>query len=199
MTSRAILRRKRLIPDYLNASTHLIRSIQSFGYPFQNCDSRHYVSSAKHTSLDCNHVNEAENSKAQAEISGFSGFGHFVNKYHGTTVLGFRNEGSEHISLTGFWLVSQSVRSASTATAKQPEVSSDDEENEDLVAKKRKEASPEDCDQAVEGLSNAKAKAKAKRLQESQKVAESILQKTWSALLGIGPALRAVASMSRLN
>nr|CAN63817.1 hypothetical protein VITISV_010338 [Vitis vinifera] len=61
----------------------------------------------------------------------------------------------------------------------------------------RKEASPQECDQAVEGLSTAKAKAKAKQLLESQKGAKSPLQKTWAMLLGIGPALRAVASMSR--
>ncbi|XP_022733535.1 LETM1 domain-containing protein LETM2, mitochondrial-like isoform X3 [Durio zibethinus] len=93
--------------------------------------------------------------------------------------------------------MSYSVRYSSTATAKQPESSSDDEENEELVATKRKEASAEECDQAVEGLSTAKAKVKAKRLQDSQKVVKSILQRIWVTILGIGPALKAVASMSR--
>jgi len=60
----------------------------------------------------------------------------------------------------------------------------------------KKEASPEECDQAVEGLSTAKAKAKAK-LEEVQKTDQSIIQKFWAKLLGIGPALRLVASMSR--
>ncbi|KAG8481366.1 hypothetical protein CXB51_026126 [Gossypium anomalum] len=94
-------------------------------------------------------------------------------------------------------LMSYAVRHASTATARQPEPGSDDEGNEELVAKRRKEASAEECDQAVEGLSTAKAKVKAKRLQDSQKAAKSILQRVWATILGIGPALRAVASMSR--
>ena len=99
-------------------------------------------------------------------------------------------------------LMSISIRNASTASAaKQQQVGSDDEENEEsVVCKKiRKEASPspEECDQAVEGLTSAKAKAKAKKLQE-QKVANSILQTVWTTFLGIGPALKAVASMTKL-
>ncbi|KAJ7563576.1 hypothetical protein O6H91_03G115700 [Diphasiastrum complanatum] len=56
--------------------------------------------------------------------------------------------------------------------------------------------SPEDCDQAVEVLSSAKAEAKLS--QEAQKmVTEPLIRRSWNILLGIGPALRAVASMSR--
>jgi LETM1 and EF-hand domain-containing protein 1 len=99
------------------------------------------------------------------------------------------------------WL---SQSSSAAATAK-----NDEPESDDLVAKKRKEASPEECDQAVEGLTTAKAKAMAKRLQEPQKDVQSVFQRVWTvvlsvsqrvwaAFLGIGPALRAVASMSRL-
>jgi LETM1 and EF-hand domain-containing protein 1 len=74
----------------------------------------------------------------------------------------------------------------------------DDEQSEDQMQnKKKKEASPEECDQAVEGLSTAKAKAKAKQVQESLKVDQSVIQKFWARILGVGPALRAVASMSR--
>ncbi|CAN1857778.1 Mitochondrial proton/calcium exchanger protein [Linum perenne] len=94
-------------------------------------------------------------------------------------------------------LMSTSPGNVSTATAKQPESGVDDEGNEESMAKKRKEVSPEDCDEAVEGLSTAKAKAKAKKLQESQTIVKSVLEKTWAVLLGIGPALRAVAAMSR--
>ncbi|GMH03732.1 hypothetical protein Nepgr_005571 [Nepenthes gracilis] len=50
---------------------------------------------------------------------------------------------------------------------------------------------------AVEGLSTVKAKARAKQLQESQKSDKPILQRVWAMLLGIAPALKAVASMSR--
>ncbi|CAH1440619.1 unnamed protein product [Lactuca virosa] len=45
----------------------------------------------------------------------------------------------------------------------------------------------------VEGLSSAKAKAKIKKVKE----AKSIFHRTWGVVLGIRPALRAVASMSR--
>ncbi|CAN6337437.1 unnamed protein product [Urochloa humidicola] len=94
----------------------------------------------------------------------------------------------------------QSVRTASTATAGQPKMDTDDELSEDQKQnKKKKEASPEECDQAVEGLSTAKAKAKAKQVQESLKAGQSVMQKFWARILGIGPALRAVASMSRAD
>uniref|UniRef100_A0ACD5US36 Uncharacterized protein n=1 Tax=Avena sativa TaxID=4498 RepID=A0ACD5US36_AVESA len=91
----------------------------------------------------------------------------------------------------------QSVRTASKA-AGQPKSGVLNEQSEDQKQQK-KEASPEECDQAVEGLSTAKAKAKAKQVQEVQKTDQSIIQKFWARLLGIGPALRVVASMSRAD
>ncbi|AQK72492.1 mitochondrial proton/calcium exchanger protein [Zea mays] len=94
----------------------------------------------------------------------------------------------------------QSVRASSTATAGQPKLDIDDEQSGDQKQnRKKKETSPEECDQAVEGLSTAKAKAKAKQVQESLKASQSAMQKFWARLLGIGPALRAVASMSRAD
>lgn len=94
----------------------------------------------------------------------------------------------------GIRWIAQSVRTVTTATAaaKPP----DDEENERRAGDKRKQASPEDCDQAVQGLSTTAKAAKAKKLQESQKVSK-MLKKVWATFLGIGPAFRAVASMSR--
>ncbi|XP_031505162.1 uncharacterized protein LOC116267529 [Nymphaea colorata] len=92
------------------------------------------------------------------------------------------------------WM-SQSLRTASTATVKEPSIDSGVEPNEEQTKKQIKEASPEECDQAVEGLSSAKAKAK--QFQESQKKAKSPIERVWAVLLGVGPALRAVASMSR--
>ena len=92
----------------------------------------------------------------------------------------------------------QSFHSSSTATAGQPKLDIDDEHSGDQKQNtKKKEASPEECDQAVEGLSTAKAKAKAKQAPESLKASQSVVQKFWARLLGIGPALRAIASMSR--
>ncbi|KZV37352.1 leucine zipper-ef-hand containing transmembrane protein [Dorcoceras hygrometricum] len=87
----------------------------------------------------------------------------------------------------------------SSAVADQSEPDSGGNINEGPAVKQKKEPSPEECDQAVEGLSSVKAKAKAKQLQESKKGDNSILEKMWAMLLGIGPALRAVASMSRAD
>lgn len=200
MASRAIWRRKRSISDHLNASTRLIQRFQCFGQPVRNFDSCVYSSFANHTPVDFNHIEETDAvSVKKRELLCFSGLRHFTYGYHGVTILGLQTRRLEFTSPMGFNVMSHMVRNASTATAKQPEIGSDNEENEELVSRKRKEASPEECDQAVEGLSSVKAKAKAKKLQESQKVAKSILQKAWATLLGIGPAMRAVASMSRLN
>jgi hypothetical protein len=74
-----------------------------------------------------------------------------------------------------------------------------DEEEDDVKMKnskeKEKEVSPEDCDQAVEGLSFAKAKAK--QAQETLKQSYGWIIKIRNAFFGIGPALQAVAAMSR--
>ncbi|XP_057801601.1 uncharacterized protein LOC131016846 [Salvia miltiorrhiza] len=84
----------------------------------------------------------------------------------------------------------------STAPAGKPELEGDDNKKEPV--KQKKDPSPEECDQAVEGLSSvkAKAKAKAKQLQDSSKGVKYIVKKIRAFLLGIGPALRAIASMS---
>ncbi|KAH1127450.1 hypothetical protein GYH30_016161 [Glycine max] len=65
------------------------------------------------------------------------------------------------------------------------------------TTKQKKEASPQKCDEAVEGLSSIKAKAKAKKMQEPQKSADSIIKKLWVKILGIGLAFRTIMSMSR--
>jgi hypothetical protein len=74
-----------------------------------------------------------------------------------------------------------------------------DEEEDDVKMKnskeKEKEVSPEDCDQAVEGLSSARAKAK--QAQETSKQSYGWIIKIRNAFFGIGPALQAVAAMSR--
>lgn len=195
MTSMAILRRRRLLTDYLNVSARSIQNLQSWG----NGQSAHYFDSCSFSSTMNCICQGSDKRKDHDEVSPindgflrFSGLGFFPPKCCNTTVFGYRRV--DFISSTGMRLWPYSVRFASTATAKQPNLESDDEE---LIAKKKSEASPEECDQAVVGLSTAKAKAKAKRLQESQKVAKSVIQRVWATLLEIGPALRAVASMSR--
>ncbi|XP_059285532.1 uncharacterized protein LOC132039017 [Lycium ferocissimum] len=198
MASRAILRRRRLLSDYLNVSARSIQNLQSWGYG----QSAHYLDSRGFSStMNCicqgsdKRKDHDEVSPAKDGYSRFSGLGLFQPKYYNTTAFGYVNRKADVISSIGVRLSPYSVRFASTATAKQPAMESDDEE--DLIAKKKSEASPEECDQAVVGLSTAKAKAKAKRPQESQKVAKSVIQRIWATLLGIGPALRAVAAMSR--
>lgn len=200
MASRAILRRKRLISGYVNGST---RSIQSFpcighGHAMQNSDSGGSRSSEDYPFTYFNGRSGGDKDSMAKEGLSFSGLGKIRHRYYGTMVSGLGNVKSEYISPMGIRMSALLIRNASTAAAKQPNMSNDDEENEELIDKKRKEASAEECDQAVEGLSSAKAKAKAKRLQESQK-AKSVLQRVWATFLGIGPALKAVASMSRLN
>lgn len=199
MASRAILRRRRLLSDYLNVSARSIRILQA-----GNGQSAHYLDSRGFSST-VNSICQGSDQRKDSDdvsaindgISRFSGLGFLQPKCFNATVFGYVNRRVDIISSAGVRLSPYSVRCASTATAKQPNLESDDEE--ELIAKKKSEASPEECDQAVVGLSTAKAKAKAKRLQESQKVAKSIIQRVWATLLGIGPALRVVASMSRLG
>ncbi|KAJ0246625.1 Leucine zipper-EF-hand-containing transmembrane protein 1 [Hirschfeldia incana] len=190
MASRAILRRKRIVSDYLNVYARSAPSFQTLGHSSQAVDSQAYHSLINHPPVEASRV---------AKDKSFTGGGYGLllpSRFHGS---------SSHFSSTGFGnletgaslgmrYMSVSIRNATTAAAgKKPE----EEDKKDGVS--RKEASPEECDQAVESLSSVKAKAKAKRLQESKKVARSIVQRTWAFVLKIGPALRAVASMSRAD
>ncbi|KAF8402411.1 hypothetical protein HHK36_013366 [Tetracentron sinense] len=198
MASRSLLRRKRFLFDYLNATTRSIQSFPSSGLG----RSTHYLDSrvsswvANHPSADVDHRKEGDVvSVAKDELLSFSAIGFLRPRSSGILISHCGR--SEFVPPLGIRWISQSIRNASTATAGQPELGSGDEGNEEQVLKHLKEASPEECDQAVEGLSTVKAKAKAKRLQESQKSAKSVIQRIRTMLLGIGPALKAVASMSK--
>ncbi|PWA60951.1 LETM1-like, EF-hand domain pair [Artemisia annua] len=81
----------------------------------------------------------------------------------------------------------ESVRYSSTFT----------DRDEEKSAKQVKEASPEDCDVAVEDLSVVKAKAKSKQLQESQKDVKFVANKVRSMLLWVIQTLKTIVSMSR--
>ncbi|KAK7295223.1 hypothetical protein RJT34_18128 [Clitoria ternatea] len=109
----------------------------------------------------------------------------------------FRTDRIESVSISRLGWISQCTRYISTAAADQSGLGSSNRESEESSTKQKKEASPEECDEAVEGLSSVKAKLKAKQLQEPQKGAESIIKKLWAKILGIGPAFRAIMSMSR--
>lgn len=200
MASRVVLRRSRFITDYINT-----RSIQGFhflkhGYAFRNLDSHDSYSIVDCSFSHDNCIGNADViSVPKEDLNILSGKGELRRGYNGITVFPSQNGRSEFFYPTGMKWMSQSIRNSSTATAKQQEFGNEDEGNAELVTKKRKEASPEECDQAVEGLSTAKAKVKSKKLQEPSKAARTILQRVWATFLGIGPALKAVASMSKLD
>ncbi|XP_027350002.1 mitochondrial proton/calcium exchanger protein-like isoform X2 [Abrus precatorius] len=111
--------------------------------------------------------------------------------------FGFRTDKIELVSLSRLGWISQCTRYISTAATDQSGLGSSNRGSEQSATKQTKEASPEECDEAVEDLSTVKAKAKAKQLQEPQKSADSILKRLWARILGIGPAFRTIMSMSR--
>ncbi|KAG4185149.1 hypothetical protein ERO13_A09G213622v2 [Gossypium hirsutum] len=159
MASRANLRRRKFVFDYLNVRTF---------YLTHNLGSRNYRFNMFHQS-ECFDVKKLDvNLGAKLD---FSGLGYFSYGAKGISVFGPRNARFQLNTPLGVTLMSFL--------------------NGELSTKKRNEASAEECHQAVEGLSTAKAKAKAKRLQDSKKGAKSVLQRVWATILGIGPALRA--------
>ncbi|XP_011047631.1 PREDICTED: LETM1 and EF-hand domain-containing protein 1, mitochondrial-like [Populus euphratica] len=191
MAARAILRRNKLASYYFNpSSTRSLQSFQSIADALHSSDSRCFSCPASyHFSSD----DRLRETVRKSECFGLSGVRNVGYCFNGSLVGPRFVDGRFRL---GDGIL---VRNASTVAVKRlpPEYDSDDEEGKEMVGKKRKEASADECDQAVEGLSSAKAKAKAKRLNESMKAEKSVLQRTWAALLGLGPALRAVASMSR--
>ncbi|KAL8052288.1 hypothetical protein ABFX02_06G201808 [Erythranthe guttata] len=127
-----------------------------------------------------------------------------TNKYAGYNCYGvptIRREMGKPGEFIGFRWTTDYARYLSTAAAGKPVLGGSDDKQEEPAIKQKKDPSPEECDQAVEGLSTVKAKAKAKakekQLQDSQKGPSLILKRIWAMLLGIGPALRSIASMSR--
>lgn len=194
MASRAIVRRRSIISDYLSVYARSAQSFQSIGNSAQSVDSHAYHTINRPPVESKNHVTENKSFTGRDGLLLPSKNGFFDRRYHGSHFSATGSGGLEIVPSLGMRYMSISFRNATTAAAKKPE---DEDKKEDGVATNRKEASPEECDQAVVSLSSLKAKAKAKRLQESKKVARSIAQRTWAFVLRIGPALRAVASMSR--
>ncbi|KAG9441812.1 hypothetical protein H6P81_017666 [Aristolochia fimbriata] len=203
MASRAILRRRKIFLDHLNAHNRLVNT------PFSVGDGKlgHKLGATALTHLvDGSSTNTRNATEKVTNLVDKEKFFVSALNYHRPTSLRTIISGQGYGSAEIFFSMgskrmscSQFSRAASTATAEQPEVGDGDEPKEKLNTKPAKEASPEECDQAVEGLTSAKARAQVKQLQESQKSAVSIVKKFWSMLLGIGPALRAVASMSRAD
>ncbi|OVA16553.1 EF-hand domain [Macleaya cordata] len=189
MASRAILRRKKFIFDYLNVNN--IRSIQ--------------VSSSFLHGGSSSFVSDHSSSDDVVSVAKQYPFTFQSRNAYGIPISGWKNGESVSLCDSHYFgirsMYKQSFRYTYTATARAPQPESDgkDGDEKEMVKNQIKETSPEDCDQAVEGLSSAKAKAKAKLLQEAQKIdkEKSTIQRLWAKILGIGPALRVVASMSR--
>ncbi|KAH6786593.1 LETM1-like protein [Perilla frutescens var. hirtella] len=196
MASGVILRRRKNLLDYLNLSLRSIQTFHALGGG-QSC-SPNYTAITDHSSQNLIHLRENDETSVLCKkpLDPIA-LGIFRHKAHEITALRYGNRRSDFNYLMGARMISQSRCYASTATARKPDPGRDDEDNEEMATQKKKEASPEECDQAVVGLSTAKAKAKAKKLQESKSTDKTILKKLWATFLGIGPALRAVASMSR--
>ncbi|GFP95767.1 letm1 and ef-hand domain-containing protein 1 mitochondrial [Phtheirospermum japonicum] len=184
MASRAILQKKKYLIGSVKRPNYLVQGFlcPEQGRLIENVHSREKEDSQSLTK----HVAKYGSTK--------NGFGY---KFFGILTLrceaGIRGE----FSSLGYRWATEHAHYLSTAAAGQPQLGGCDDKKEEPATKQKKEPSPEECDQAVEGLSSVKAKAKAKKLQDSQRGASFVLKKTWAILLGIGPALRAVASMSR--
>lgn len=197
MATRAILRRRRALASAWTQPSGSFRCFSSFEHG-QSCSAPHSQDSSLAVvlpSLDSDSRNERKSfSLTKDKLQLFSSVGILRNNLSGSSRL--VDERLNYRSSLGAAWRSQLLRYSSTATSGQPEFRSGNEKSEEKIAT-QKEASPEECDQAVEGLSSAKEKAKAKQMQELRKSGKSILRRVWATLLGIGPALRAVASMSR--
>ncbi|WOG83007.1 hypothetical protein DCAR_0102180 [Daucus carota subsp. sativus] len=189
MASRALLRKKRDLFRSLGGPICLIRGSS------QVCDSWGLSSAIIHSYGDSDTKNyRSLSSLAKEEILIFSARS-FLR--HDTFASSTLNSGIAVSWLklpSGAPSVFQLNHRFSSAVTGKVEA---DSGTENKAVELKKEASAEDCDEAVEGLSTAKAKAKAKQLQESKKDNLSVLEKVGSLILRIGPALRVVASMNR--
>lgn len=183
MASRALLRRRKYIVQSLSEQFNTIQCLSSVER--QGYESIKGLDSGKPDSKLLFFLKNKESLTS-------------LERFHTSRLLqspNFSNGGVGKLEFSyplGYRSVQQSLWS-SVATANKP----DDDKKGEKITSQSKEASPEECDEAVEGLSLAKAKAKAKKLEESQKSDVSIMQRVRAFLLGIGPALRAIASMSR--
>uniref|UniRef100_A0A0D9W6Q1 Mitochondrial proton/calcium exchanger protein n=1 Tax=Leersia perrieri TaxID=77586 RepID=A0A0D9W6Q1_9ORYZ len=196
MASRAIVRRRKYALEHTNIPLLLrYSSISTFGQENFGCEVE------QSTAYQNSRESSRENAQYILRKRGLLGLsnGFLSHPAHGPLLAFYASKAHNSSFPMGAKYFLQSVRPASS-TAGQPKVNNLDERGENQKQMQgKKEASPEECDQAVEGLSTAKAKAKAKLVQEVQKSGQSIIHKFWARLLGIGPALRAVASMSRAD
>ncbi|KAK1683955.1 hypothetical protein QYE76_044803 [Lolium multiflorum] len=197
MASRAIIRRQKYYLEHTNAplllhSSNSIFGRGTFGFDVQLSTVCHL---SEQNSGDSDREKGLSTLRKRDHLGLSNGF--LWRPTLGASLASYESKARNLGFPLGARYFLQPVRTASK-TAGQPKTGVLNEQSEDQKQPK-KEASPEECDQAVEGLSTAKAKAKAKQVQEVQKTDQSIIQKFWARLLGIGPALRVVAAMSRAD
>lgn len=196
MALRAIIRGRKDILRHNNLPILSSRSTSTTGQGKFGCDvdQRSECLFSEDSLAQSNHA-KVQYTLSKQNLCGLSS-GFTCRPICGVSLPGYGSRAQNFVFPLGVRCFLQSVRTVSNTTG-QPQVDFMGKQSEDDKEKQQnKEASPEECDQAVEGLSTAKAKAKAK-LEEVQKTDQSIMQKFWAKLLGIGPALRLIASMSR--
>ncbi|CAL5068669.1 unnamed protein product [Urochloa decumbens] len=200
MASRAIIRRRKQILQHTNVPILSPSSTSTTGQGKFGCevDQRFVCLFSEESFEDSSHAKAQYILSKQNHRGVSSGF--TWRPTCGVSLPTYGCRAQTFVFPLGVRCFLQSVRTTSNISG-QPQVNIIGKQSVgEKQEQQKKEASPEECDQAVEGLSTAKAKAKAKaKLEEVQKTDQSIIQKLWAKLLGIGPALRLIASMSRAD
>ncbi|XP_073031906.1 uncharacterized protein [Primulina eburnea] len=202
MSSRTLWRRKNILIDTLRRPPFWVKRLLSseYGNTSGICHSQHWSWAGGYSSSSANLGDKKDsNSPTKDGIPCLLVRKCVEHNLFGVPSLHCEFGMQRKFPPFGYGWIKEYAHPFSSAVAGQPETGSGNDKNEEPAVKQKKEPSPEECDQAVEGLSSVKAKAKAKQLQESKKGDKSILKKTWTMLIGIGPALRVVASMSRAD
>ncbi|XP_020977589.1 LETM1 and EF-hand domain-containing protein 1, mitochondrial isoform X1 [Arachis ipaensis] len=198
MASRVILQRKRsLLFNPVNQHARFILGFSSLGhgqaFESSDCEGLSQSPCCSPATTGHNKLGRSSSPAQKNDLAALAASRIFLHNYFRISNSGFRIEISPSRSKWSF----QHVHYISTASTHQSGLASSNGGNEQSDAKQKKEASPEECDEAVQDLSTIKAKAKAKKLEESDKNAESIIKSLWAKILGIGPAIKAIMSMSR--
>ncbi|CAN6276171.1 unnamed protein product [Urochloa humidicola] len=200
MASRAIIRRRKQILWHTNVPilSPLSTSTIGQGKSGYEVEQRSVCLFSEESLADSRHAKAQYTLSKQNHCGASSGF--IWRPTCGVSLPTYGCRAQNFVFPLGVSCFLQSVRTTSNISG-QPQVNIKGKQSVDeKQEQQKKEASPEECDQAVEGLSTAKAKAKAKaKLEEVQKNDQSTIQKLWAKLLGIGPALRLIASMSRAD
>ncbi|CAD6250376.1 unnamed protein product [Miscanthus lutarioriparius] len=176
MTSRAITRRRKYLFNHVK-TLNLSSSSSTFQHERIGSEAEPRIALRFLEQSSGDSRSEKEQYSANLTKSNLAGLANrFLRRpAHGIS-LSYYGIGKNDFRLPlGARSILQSVRASSTATAGQPKLDIDDEQSEDQKQNRKKKRHPrEECDQAVEGLSTAKAKAKAKQVQESRRLANQL-------------------------